>query len=110
MLADQGEAMSQVTVGRMETGRRPTTVDELLALARIFDTTIGDLVVPLDEHFNLGVSVVKMLESTGRQNALTQEQLAKAEQAAVESQRRSDELGARLARLEKELGISGEEA
>lgn len=56
LMTEQGQPLSQVTVGRLEAARRPVNVDELAALARIFKVTMADLVAPLDRELGLDVS------------------------------------------------------
>lgn len=57
-MADQGSPMSPQTVAKLENGKRPTSVDDLLALARVFGCSISELVGPLDDVFGLGPSLV----------------------------------------------------
>ena len=49
LMTEQGQAMSQVTVGRLEAARRPVNIDEIAALARIFQaTTLAELISVID--------------------------------------------------------------
>lgn len=48
-----GQPMSQPTLGRIEAGARDTSITELVALARVFGTTVADLVEPVDRELGL---------------------------------------------------------
>ncbi|WP_158564199.1 helix-turn-helix domain-containing protein [Jiangella anatolica] len=43
-MSTAGYPMHQVTVGKLETGRRPTSVGEVVALAAIFEVDPGELI------------------------------------------------------------------
>ncbi len=47
-MAAHGHPMSQQTVAKIEKGTRPTSVAELAALARVFGTSMSDLLAPVD--------------------------------------------------------------
>lgn len=54
-VTDQGGAMTQTTVTRLERGSRAVTVDELFSLAYALDVTPLALLLPLDQDVSLRV-------------------------------------------------------
>ena len=48
LMTEQGQAMSQVTVGRLEAARRPVNIDELALIAKTFGLTCAELISVID--------------------------------------------------------------
>lgn len=49
----EGHPMAYQTVAKIEKGTRQTSIAELTALARVFGTTVADLVEPVDRELGL---------------------------------------------------------
>lgn len=49
-LASAGYGMHQTTIAKLENGTRPTTVEELFALATVFEMPAAELIRPIDER------------------------------------------------------------
>lgn len=65
------DRIDPTTITRMESGKRPTTVDELAALAQIFDVDFSALLAPAEDavtYFALRSAVDMLLNSHSQLN------------------------------------------